>query len=283
VVVLAIGLALGAAVVLALTPGATRPVCPDPNIPCGAPPVVPTLPPVANASPSPAPTPASTIVRPSGSLVISSARPSAAPSVQPTATTSGSPGPSTPPSAAPSPQPTAPPVANLPQPRPASNAEPLRAGTVWTSDALGFQLEYDDELWSVDEEAANGIALSAGRGAVSVLIEGFKASSSPKSLIQQKVRSLSDTVLGLTEETDPTRQLPGEPVVGHRQGFGTVLNGTINTPQGPSANVDVVILAASDSQISIRVTILTDDDLREPAFSVADSILNSIEWPADTQ
>jgi hypothetical protein len=221
-------------------------------------------------------------VRPSGSLVISSARPSAAPSVPPTAATSGSPEPSTPPSAAPSPPPTAP-IANLPQPRPASDAEPLRSGTVWTSSGLGFRLEYDDELWSVDDEGANRVALSAGRGAVSVLIEGFKASSSPKSLIQQKIRSLSDTVLGLTEETDPTRQLPGEPVVGHRQGFGTILNGTINTPQGPSANVDVVILAASDSQISIRVTILTDDDLREPAFSVADSILNSIEWPADAQ
>ena len=45
----------------------------------------------------------------------------------------------------------------------------------------------------------------------------------------------------------------------------------------------VVIMAASDNQISIRVTVLTEDDLRDAAFAVVDSILNSIEWPADIE
>ena len=107
--------------------------------------------------------------------------------------------------------------------------------------------------------------------------------ASPKALVQQKVKSLGDVVLGLAEESDPSRQLPGKPIVGHRQGVGVVMNGTINTPQGPAANVDVVVLAATDNQITIRVTIVTDDDLRDAAFSVSDSILNSIQWPADAQ
>ena len=77
--------------------------------------------------------------------------------------------------------------------------------------------------------------------------------------------------------------MPGTPVVGHRQGFGTVMNGTLSTPQGPGANVDVVVLTATDSTISLRLTVLTTDDLRDPAFSVVDSINNSIQWPADTQ
>ena len=290
VVVLAIGLAAGAAVVLALQPPAKAPDCPDPSVPCGAPPIAPTLPPVAVASPTPRPSPAATIVRPSGPLVISSARPSIAPTVAPTSTVVPSTGPSTPPSAPPSasasappePSPT-PPVALLPQPRPASNAAPLRIGEVWISTGMGFQLEYNSNLWVVEDQSANSLSLSAGKGAVLVSIEGFKSSSSLKSLIQQKINKLTDVILGLTEETASWRQPPGKPVVGHRQGFGVVMNGTINTPQGPGANLDVVILAASDSAISIRVTVVTVDDLRDPAFSVADSILNSIEWPADAQ
>lgn len=287
VAVLAIALALGAVLVVALQPAARKPDCPDPSLPCGAPPVVPTLQPIAGGSPVAAATPAPTIVRPVGSLVISSAAPSVAPTAAgtlPTSSATPSFGPSSPASRPPATTPSAPPIADLPQPRPATNSAPLRVGFVWISSALGFQLEFDDKLWTIENEGPNGVVLSAGRGAVVIIIEGFNASSSsPKSLVQQKVKSLSDVIIGLTEETDPARQLPGTPVVGHRQGFGTVMNGTLNTPQGPGALVDVVILAASDSQISIRATVVTDDGLRDEAFSVADEVLNTIQWPADAQ
>jgi hypothetical protein len=276
VVVLAIGLALGAGVVLALQPGAKQPDCPNPAVPCGQPPVQPTLPPIAQATASPRTTPAPTIVRPSGSPVLPSVAPSVAPSTAPTPVPSTSGQPST----APSPSASIPPVADLPQPRPPSDAEPLRNGAVFSS-ALGYSLEYDSDIWVVEQSKDSGIALSAGRGAVVVIVEGFPASDSPKQLVRDKVESLSNSILGLTEETDPSRQLPGEPIVGHRQGEGVLMNGTIDQPQGPQANVDVVILAASDEQISIRVTVVASDDLRDAGFAVVDSILNSIQWPSD--
>lgn len=159
----------------------------------------------------------------------------------------------------------------------------MHVGFVWTSSAMGYQVEFDDGLWTTENEDPNGLVITV-QHAVTVIIEGFKASSSsPKSLVQQQVQSLSDLIIGLTDETDPARQLPGTPVVGHRHGFGTAMNGTLNTPQGPGAPVDVVILAASDSQISIRVTVITDDRVRDEAFKVADNVLNSIQWPADAQ
>ena len=149
---------------------------------------------------------------------------------------------------------------------------------------MGFSLEYDSSIWDVQDQAANGIVLAAGQGSVLVIVEGFKASSgAPKALVQQKVKSLGDAIIGLTEETDPARQPPGKPIVGHRQGYGVVLNGTLNTPQGPGANVDVVVLAATDSKVSIRVTLVTDDTIRDPAFAVTDSLLNSILWPGENQ
>jgi hypothetical protein len=283
VVVLGIGLALGAAVMLALQPNAKKPDCPDPAVPCGQPPVQPTLPPIAQATPSPRTTPAPTIVRPSGTLVVPSVGPSVAPTSAPTVAPTPQPSGSNQPTPQPSVQPTAslPPIADLPQPRPASNADELHNGTLFQS-ALGFSLEYDADIWTVEQQKDSGIALSAGRGAVVVIIEGFDASGkSTKQLVQEKVQSLSDSILGLTEESDPERQLPGQPIVGHRQGDGVLLNGTIDQPQGPQANVDVVVLAATDRQITIRVTLVTTDDLRDPAFSVVDSIHNSIEWPTD--
>ena len=279
VVVLGIGLALGAAVVLALQPAARKAECPDPAVQCRQPPIAPTLPPTGRASAAPAATPAPTIIRPSGTLAI----PSTQPSTRPTAAPAGSPAASAPASTAPTTAPTTPPIAGLPEPLLASDVAALRIGEVWSSSEMGFTVEYSGRTWSIQDETATSVVLTAGNGAVLLSIEGFPASAaSPKALLQQKVTSLGDLVLGLTEETDPARQLPGQPIVGHRQGFGVLMNGTIDTPQGPSANVDVVILAATDSTITIRVTLITDDDLRDPAFAVVDSILNSLEWPAGT-
>ena len=271
--VLVVSLAIGAAVILAVQPAARKPKCPDPAVPCGQPPVAPTLPTLAARSPAPAVTPAPTIVRPSGGLASQSVAPSTVPASTVPASTVPAP-------AAPS----VPPLANLPKPQPASHAGPLRVHEVWSSNRLGFSLEYDSRVWEIQDDTATSLVLAAANGNVLVSIEGVEATAaSPIALLQQKVNSLGDVILGLTEETDPARQLPGTPIVGHRQGLAVLMNGTINTPQGPAANVDVVVLAATDGRISLRVTLLAADDLRDPAFAVADSILNSIEWPAASQ
>ena len=71
--------------------------------------------------------------------------------------------------------------------------------------------------------------------------------------------------------------------MGHREGYGVLLTGTLNDPQGPTTPADVVIIAATDSQVSIRVTVVASDDIREPAFSVVDTLINAIEWPTEIQ
>jgi hypothetical protein len=172
----------------------------------------------------------------------------------------------------------------LPQPRPVSSAAALRTGQVWTSQTLGFSFEYDDRLWTVDRQNATSAELSAGGGALVVLVEGFSASKQqPKELVQSGVAGLKDVVLGLTEETDPSRLLPGTPAIGYRDGEASVLNGTLNGPQGPSNDVSVVVLAATQAQVSLRVTIVANDATRTQAFQVADSLLNHIEWPGGAQ
>ena len=295
VVVMVVVLAVGAALVLAASPGPTKPDCPDPSKPCAPRPVVPTLPPVAAATKAPVATPAPTIVKPSGSLSIPSGSLTPAPSVatspaatSPAATSPAATSPASsatvPPTAPPTIAPTVAPtsvVANLPRPQAPSNAGPLTIGQTWTSRTLGFQLEYDPG-WTVEDESDTSLVLSAGNGAVVIEISGFPAAkSSSKALVQSQIKALGDRVLGLAPETDPSRELPGQPIVGHRQGTGVILNGTLNSPQGPTDNVDVVILAAADPNVAIRFTVIAVDDVRERAFSVADTVNNSIVWPSE--
>ena len=74
-------------------------------------------------------------------------------------------------------------------------------GTVFTSSTFRYSLEYDDQLWVVENKGSTSIALSAGNGAVVIVIEGFKPSTSPQSAVQSKVNQLGDVVLGLAAES----------------------------------------------------------------------------------
>ena len=285
-------LVAAAAISLAVKTPAKAPLCPDPTQVCGAPPVAVSFEPIAGSSPSASPTPRPTIVRPLGTV------PPVAPSAEPTAALDI---PFAIPLAIPIPFALAVtiaiaqrvdrldgdprtssvvPILGLPSPSPASSAEPLQAGQVWTSSRYGFSLEYADGLWTVEQQDTTSIILSAGNGALVVYVEGFDArDGEPQQLVQSGVDGLQDVVLGLTEENDPDRQLPGRPIVGYLPGEGAVLNGTLNSPQGPTADVTVVVLASTDDTISIRATILVDQRVRDRGFSVADGLLNSITWP----
>ena len=67
---------------------------------------------------------------------------------------------------------------------------------------------------------------------------------------------------------------PGDEAVG----FGGAFAGTINSPQGPTVNVSIAILTAGDDRMTVLVSLVTTSQLRAPAFSVVDSILNTFRW-----
>ena len=56
----------------------------------------------------------------------------------------------------------------VPAPRPASDAAPYRAGTVWRSSEYGFSFEYDADIWTINDESPRGVQLLAARGNVSL-------------------------------------------------------------------------------------------------------------------
>ena len=136
----------------------------------------------------------------------------------------------------------------------------------------------------MERENAGSVILSAGNGLLVVFVEGFPAKNGqPSQLVQSGVDDLQDLVLGLADEDDPSRQLPGQPIIGYAPGVAAVMNGTLNSPQGPTADVSVVVIASTEGAISIRAQVIVDQRVRDRGFSVADSLLNSISWPEPAQ
>jgi hypothetical protein len=278
-------------------PGLPLPTEAPSTVPSTAPTAEPTPAPTAEPTPAPtlAPTPEPTAeptaapsVEPSAAASIEATpaptpEPTAAPTVEPSASPSApaSESPSESPSASPPAGPSATPGVGfvVPAPRPASDAAPYRARTVWRSTEWGFSFEYDDDLWTIRDEGARGVQLVAARGNVSLSIGAFPAADgSPQQVFEDEQDRLADVILGFTEEPDPLRALPGIPNIGYRVGLGGAFAGTINSPQGPTINVSIAILTAGDDRMTVLVSLVTTSQLRPPAFSVTDSILNTFRW-----
>ena len=165
-------------------------------------------------------------------------------------------------------------------------APALRVGTTWESEDLDFSFDYDPDWWEVQEEGNRSalLVIPTSEGDVAFLIEGASAADeSPEAMLAAMVEQLEDRVLGLEAEDDTDRQLLGEPIVGYRDGVGGLYRGTLDTPQGPSVDVAIAVLAASDGEATIVVTVVSPEDIREGAFQLADSLLNTLRWPAEEE
>ncbi len=191
----------------------------------------------------------------------------------------------------PSPNPSPPPS---PPPSPVPGAPALVGGQVFTSAAMGYQIEFDDSLWAVTGQSDNDVDLQVQRAGITVIVQ-IRAvpatEATPEQLLNKRKGDLAGDILGLAEETKPRDQVL-EPAVGYRSGVGAALSGVADTPQGPGSPVDVVIMAATDCQAqdasqcpagtsTISVTLITDDVVKEAAFNAADSLMNQFRFASE--
>jgi hypothetical protein len=231
----------------------------------------------APVTPAPSVPPPATPVAPSASVPPGSPEPTPAPTAPPASAPPPTDAPATPPPA--TPEPTAPTDFVVPAPRAASDAAPFRAGSVWRSEQWGFNFEWDEDIWRIREEGPEFVFMVAGGGRVALTVGAYDATvTSPQVAFATERTRLEGQFLGLIEEPDPRMQLPGLPNIGYRVGLGGVFAGTANSAQGPTVNVSVALLAAGDSRITILVILVTTNDLRAPAFSLVDSMLNTLRW-----
>ncbi len=153
--------------------------------------------------------------------------------------------------------------------------------TAWQSSGLGFSLRYNNRDWSIADQGADGVQLQAGDGFSALIVRGAPASqASPAALLSAQASSLSGKLLGFARDTNPDDELLGTNL-GLTPGPGGVYTGTIDSPQGPQAPVDVAIVAAGNGRVSIVATVVApgnDSGDRQAVYARADDIINSIQW-----
>ena len=153
----------------------------------------------------------------------------------------------------------------------------LVTGTPWRSAELGFELEYDSGYWRIDRQSGSGVELVSEHGRVS--IAGARGADA-KALYDRRVAELEEKLPDLAANRRE-RTLFG-PNVGYRDGPGAAYCGTVMGPQGANERLDLIVMAASNGQVSAVVSVETED-CNKPAHSsalyLADVLLNTFRWP----
>ncbi len=168
--------------------------------------------------------------------------------------------------------------------------EPLVNGAVYRSSALGFEIEYSEDLWKVASQGEDFVEFNPvdAPGLMRVRIEGRPvAEASAQALFDEQLDTVQTNFVGLSEDTDPPDVVHG-PAVGYVDGVGGAYTGGIDTPQGV-LDGSAVVLAAGDEDVTLAVTLITtaqraqapgDLDAKGILYSRLDVLLNAIRYPS---
>jgi hypothetical protein len=148
--------------------------------------------------------------------------------------------------------------------------------------ATGFAFDYDPTTWSVAQQDAGFVLLSAFNGAVVYIVEATTPDQLDVPALFEARRSLLEQrLLGFGDDLEPARQLLGNAILGHHPGIGALFGGTLDSPQGPSTDFAIAEVASTDGAIVAVSTILVPAEARAFGLQLADTINNSFIWPTD--
>ena len=156
----------------------------------------------------------------------------------------------------------------------------LTVERTWTSTALGYAFDFDPKLWTIDSQNATQVVLRSNESGSPFFVWVSSvpaAQATPDQLMARREADLKQNILGL--EVDPNAPILG-PEIGYLGGVGARYVGQVSNPQGPGAQVDVAIMAATDGKITTAVAVVTDHGALKEAFGQSDSVLNTIVWPS---
>jgi hypothetical protein len=174
-----------------------------------------------------------------------------------------------------------------PPTRAPGNAPALVHGQVFESSGLGYRFEFNQipgqPQWKIEDQDARDVTLSVGGGAAILSIRGVPAGEASRdALLDQQVDRLKARIPDLQVDDNPDDAILA-PSVGFRRGVGDLFGGTFQTPQGAGIPLDVVIMAASDGQATVAMTVLTPKDNRDAVFSLVDAVMNTFRFPSEVQ
>jgi hypothetical protein len=166
-----------------------------------------------------------------------------------------------------------------------SDCRPLTAPALVTgrlvTGGVGHEFSFDDEQWAALTEEDNFMELQEASGApVWLQIEAVPADEAdPAGLVQAKLDALAGVVSQLGEVTAPEFTITS-PGVGYHRGEGGLYAGTLEA-QGQSVPVAVAVMAASDGEITALATMISAQEIYEPAASLTDGVLNTFLYPSE--
>jgi hypothetical protein len=184
------------------------------------------------------------------------------------------------------PPPSCPPTRQCGGPPPLIPSAALRT---WESTGLGFQFEYSPALFRIEEEGDDSVRLRVRASRTDdvdaeVWVTGARVrDASAVQLLRERRDDLEVSVLGLTDDDDPSTIVVA-PALGTVQALGGSYRGTVDTPQGPTVPAVVLVIAATDGELSavlsfaVSGTTKTSEIRRLRAY--LDTIVASFEWPA---
>jgi hypothetical protein len=170
----------------------------------------------------------------------------------------------------------------------------LLVGQEWTSKDLGYRLVYRSN-WGVDSQSDHDLRVHTGYKdgpAVQLWVHGVATSEAAPEVAlldaistwQEDVPALAFDCVVLPSVGDgcphPEHELLGANV-GYRNGVGGMWSGTSSSS---GTQLSVMGMAATDGQVTIVVTVITDapfggwNSKWQGLMGTADSIVNSIEW-----
>jgi hypothetical protein len=163
----------------------------------------------------------------------------------------------------------------------ASSSPPLVLNQQFSSSSLGYQFEYPSVL-QVANQSATGVTLLAPSGVFGMVFLGATAGqANPQQMIQASISNLQSTIPDLQQDNDPSVQILS-PSLGGRAGVGGFYQGDLSSPTGVVSPVDVAIVAATDGNETIGVSVISADRSNtDGLFKAADSILATLRFQGD--
>jgi hypothetical protein len=161
-------------------------------------------------------------------------------------------------------------------------AEPLVNLEVWRSSELGYSLEYSADNWKILDQGARGVRLGSKEGDFVLAVSGTPGGD-PQAALLSALDDTRERILGLDDDTERAHRVLS-PSIGLHPGVAGEFVGTVDTPQGTSAPVGLVILAAANQRVTVTViaaTGETSEHNRGVLMSRADSVLNTVRLPGD--
>ena len=143
---------------------------------------------------------------------------------------------------------------------PADQQVGIRAGVPWRSSELGYEFEYNDEIWVIENEDGRGVEfrLDASIDA-SLIVEAVPATeATAEALAEKRLSDIQSSVPDLAEDTRGRYAILG-PGIGFLDGIGGSFAGSVTSSQGATTPVGVTLIAATDGRTTVVITLIVAD------------------------